>query len=281
MKLSIKHFTRYSFDQPVFFEPHYLRFRPRTGPHLKLLSYKTEIFPAIQGASNQFDPEGNLLQFCWFSGTHNSMEIKAESVVELQSFSPFEFLIHPSEFTSFPFEYSTDSISLLQPSLKKLPLNRELKEFTEQIAGNANHQTIPFLSALTREIFDKIKLETREKGAPQLPEKTFNSATGSCRDLSWLQINLLRHCGIAARFVSGYLFLDAEDPEYELHAWLEVYLPGAGWIGLDPSHGVFADQKYIPVAASADYKNTMPVTGSVRGDGKAKLQTDLVIVLAG
>ena len=115
------------------------------------------------------------------------------------------------------------------------------------------------------------------EGRPYHPNKLFQLKSGSCRDLAWMQIQLLRNLGFAGRFVSGYFYLDAENPEFELHAWLEVFIPGAGWIGLDPSHGMLAGDAHIPVASSSNYENTMPVSGSVRGSANSTLKNDLII----
>ncbi len=119
----------------------------------------------------------------------------------------------------------------------------------------------------------------RLTGNPHHPNELFRLKTGSCRDFAWMQIQILRNLGFAARFVSGYFYLDAESPEFELHAWIEVFVPGAGWIGLDPSHGILAGNAHIPVASSANYQNTMPVSGTVRGEATSKLKTELQIEL--
>lgn len=277
MKLCIRHFTQYSYGHDVFLEPHYLRFRPRSVSYLKLIDFTLDVLPMPEGSSSQADPENNRVEFCWFSGMHSTMEVRAESVVELTPFNPFEFLLYPAQFTRFPYRYPTDMMPVLQNALAHLRLEKDLLLFQEKLAKESDYQTIPFLQALTQAIHNRTTLELREKGTPYTPEKTFRNQGGSCRDLAWMQLQLLRMSGFATRFMSGYLYLETEDPEFELHAWLEVYLPGAGWIGLDPSHGIFTDHHYMPVAASVQHENTMPVTGTVRGDAKALLKTELDI----
>jgi transglutaminase-like putative cysteine protease len=126
-------------------------------------------------------------------------------------------------------------------------------------------------------LHDDFKVEYRETGQPFSPNKTFKFKRGSCRDLSWLLISLLRNRGIAARFVSGYFYFDMDEPAYELHAWVEVFLPGNGWLGLDPSHGIFTGNSHFPIVSSAHYENTMPVSGGIRGSATSKLKTQLSI----
>jgi transglutaminase-like putative cysteine protease len=126
-------------------------------------------------------------------------------------------------------------------------------------------------------IFTDFNAESRLLGPPHDSNLTFHIKKGSCRDLSWMQIQLLRFMGIAARFVSGYYFLPTQNTPPELHGWLEVYLPGAGWVGFDPSHGCIAGSSHIPVCASSQYQNTMPVTGSFEGSGTSTLSTNLNI----
>ena len=277
MKLRIRHNTKYNYESAVFFEPHYFRFRPRSGPHLTLLSYNFSMSPQPEGTHSILDPEGNLIQLCWFSGLHPQLTVEVETEVELKEFNPFGFLIQPAEYDSFPFQYTPEILPVLKPALEHIALEKDLMLFAEQLAETSGRKTITFLSLLTKKVFETISLQIREDGPPHSPEITFGLKEGSCRDLSWMQIQILRYLGFATRFVSGYLYLDTEDPEFELHAWLEVYLPGAGWIGLDPSHGVFADRNYVAVASSVRYEHTMPVTGSVRGNAQATLVTELEI----
>ena len=138
---------------------------------------------------------------------------------------------------------------------------------------------IPFLTNLTTKIHDDFILESRQEGIPFAPDKTFEIKNGSCRDLVWMQIQLLRHMGIAAKFVSGYFYLPLENSEFELHAWLEVFLPGAGWIGFDPSHGILAGNSHIPIASSTHFENTMTVTGTIRGEATSDLISKVMIEL--
>ena len=151
-------------------------------------------------------------------------------------------------------------------------------DYGNKILKESGGKTIDFISMLTQSIHRDFKLEIREEGKPHWPDETFIFGKGSCRDLAWMQIQLLRHLGFAARFVSGYFYPIVEDPEFELHAWVEVYIPGAGWIGFDPSHGLMASNSHIPIASSAQHEKTMTVTGNIRGSATSKLEANLMIV---
>jgi len=277
MLIGIKHLTEYTFSEDVFFEPHYFRFRPKDTAHAVVKEFKLEIEPEPSGLSEQFDIENNHNQFCWFEDSHRRMKIVVESVVQVTEFNPFNFFIHPSEYLSIPFDYDKRTKPLLIPSLEADITSESIKDFALEILRNSNNQSISFLAQLTKEIHKAFSLKTRESGNPHLPGFTFKQKQGSCRDLAWMQIHMLRQLGIASRFVSGYYYIDSNQPEYELHAWVEAYLPGSGWIGLDPSHGMLTDCYHIPVASSAYHENTMPVIGTVRGSAKSTLKNELEI----
>jgi len=277
MRFKVIHNTEYQFSNDVFFEPHYLRLKPRNTSFLELKSFNLEIAPNPAGISEQADPENNFIHFCWFNNTHNKMEIRLQFEVESKDFNPFNFLIHPIKYSEVPFKYSPDLEKILKPSLKRKKLDEPVIEYGNEILKKSEQKTINFLANLTQAIHLDFKLEIRLIGKPYHPNELFRLKNGSCRDLAWMQIQILRNLGFASRFVSGYYYFDAENPEFELHAWLEVFIPGAGWIGLDPSHGMLAGNAHIPVASSANYQNTMPVSGSVRGDATSELKNDLNI----
>lgn len=277
MRIKIVHETEYSFNKEVFLEPHYLRFKPKSMPFLDLESHRFDISTVPSGISEQLDVEGNVVHFCWFDGMHKNINIKSEAVLKIKPFKPFNFLIYPVSCSIIPFEYPKQIRALLALYLESTKINGALLDYGRGILKTVESNTISFLSQLTTQIHQDFVLETREKGAPFHPDETYEGKTGSCRDLSWMQIQLLRNLGLAARFVSGYYYVDVEDPQYELHAWIEVFVPGAGWIGFDPSNGIATANMHIPVCSSVHYGNTMPVSGSVRGDAQAQLKTNLKI----
>ena len=276
-RLKITHETTYTFSTEVFIEPHHLRFQPRVTPHNRLESFDIDLATTPTGLSEQTDAENNLVHFCWFSGMHRSLSIRAMSVVLLTENNPFDFILFPNRYFDMPFEYSPPLTHVLRAALHATKIHLPLVDYGTRVLEGAAYKTINFITALTSQICYDFTLETRLEGEPLEPGVTFASKKGSCRDLSWMQIQLLRHLGVAARFVSGYFFVESAHPEPELHAWVEVYLPGAGWIGFDPSNGILAGSAHVPVCSSSQYENTMPVTGSFRGKATSKLTTSLSV----
>ena len=277
MEIEIIHETEYAYKSEVFFEPHYFRFKPNDTPYASLKEFRIQVFPKPMGISEQTDAENNTVHFSWFEGMHLKLSVKVISVLTIKPYNAFNFLLYPSSHNQLPFSYSEDLKNLLEPCLEKIDLSDSLRKYGEDIMSKANHNTLTFLSELTIRIHKDFILEIREVGEPYLPDETFALKRGSCRDFAWMQIQLLRHLGMAARFASGYFYIEAEDPKFELHGWTEVFLPGAGWIGFDPSNGIRTTNMYFLVSSSANYLNTMPVSGSVRGDAPSILTTSLEI----
>lgn len=277
MKFKIVHKTEYQFSKSVFLEPHYLMFKPRNAPHLNLESHHLKLSVTPAGISEQLDAEANFVHFCWFDGLHESVNITSEAVVNSKERNPFNFLIYPPHFNTMPFLYSDNSRQLLQRYLSAIPIHVDLAQYGNSILASKKNDTLSFLTELTMAIHADFIVESREEGIPFEPDKTFRLKKGSCRDLVWMQIHLLRNLGVASRFVSGYYYIAIENPHYELHAWTEVFLPGAGWIGFDPSNGIGTGHTHIAIASSSHYENTMPVSGTVRGEASSHLKTSLVI----
>jgi transglutaminase-like putative cysteine protease len=277
MKFNITHNTVYLFDSEVFLEPHYLRFRPKQTPYLDVTDFSITILSEPAGHKVIQDEENNILDFCWFEGMTTKLTITATSILETKTYNPFDFLIYPVHYNQLPLQYDELQKKLLFAALEGQLISQLLLDYGTSILKASNFNTIPFLTNLTKQLHDDFKVEYREEGAPLRPDDTFNLKKGSCRDLSWMQINLLRQLGIAARFVSGYYYFDMDEPAYELHAWVDVFIPGIGWLGLDPSHGILTGNTHFPIASSAHFENTMPVSGGIRGSATSKLLTQLSI----
>lgn len=277
MTLKIRHQTDYVFDSDVFLEPHYLRFRPRPTACIAIVDFSIDIYPKPEGLESIRDEENNGVEFAWFEGMINTLSITSTSVLEIGAFNPFDFLIYPEQFNQLPFQYNDLQKKLLFSALEVQPISQALIDYGVALQKACSYNTTQYISLLTKQLHDDFNVIYREIGSPLLPDETFQLKQGSCRDLSWMQIHLLRQQGIAARFVSGYYYFDMDFPQYELHAWVQVFLPGTGWLGLDPSHGVLTGNTHIPIASSAFFEQTMPVSGGIRGSASSTLTTQLSI----
>lgn len=278
MKYVVQHISRYGFENAIFLEPHLFRFFPRQSRHCRLLSYELEITPKPAGSTLCEESSGTIAAHCWFEGLHHTLEIRAGLSVEIVPHNPFGFFITSPENTQLPLRYDDNTLKMLATSLETEPLSDGMRAFSDGIFTSAGGSTVPFITSMTAAIASQFRIITREDGPPWAPGETFAARKGSCRDVAWLQIHLLRNRGIAARFVSGYCYLVTDgNPEWELHAWVEVYIPGVGWMGHDPTHGLACAMNHIPIAASPYPAHTMPVSGSFRGAGASTLHNKIHI----
>jgi transglutaminase-like putative cysteine protease len=277
LTLYITHTTRYEFEGPVFFEPHYFRFRPARRPYINVTEFNLQIDPLPTGISEFQDAESNSVQLCWFDDTHTEMNLKAVSKIEISEFNPFQFLIYPPEYMTYPFTYDENLTQTLAPYMKKINIEESLSTVGKRILEESAYDTFAFLKNLNKFVFEEFTVKYRDKGAPLNPDTSFKQKEGSCRDLSWMLIQLLRNMGYASRFTSGYFYFKHDNNVFDLHAWFDVYIPGAGWVGFDPSHGILAGAHHIPVCSSALPENTLPVSGNIRGKYHSTIQSKVTI----
>jgi uncharacterized protein (DUF2126 family)/transglutaminase-like putative cysteine protease len=272
---ALHHVTHYRYDRPVQLGPQVIRLRPAPHCRGKVLSYSLRVEPS-HFINWQQDPFANYMARLVFPEKTTEFKVTVDLVVEMAVYNPFDFFLEPSAET-FPFVYAPAQEQELAPYLAKLPLTGKFKHYVAglNVAEQAENapRTIDFLVGMNQRVNQDIRYLIRMEPGVQTPEETLQLGSGSCRDSAWLLVQVLRHCGLAARFVSGYLIQLAPDVKSldgpsgtevdftDLHAWCEVYLPGAGWIGLDPTSGLLAGEGHIPLACTPHPSSAAPIEG--------------------
>jgi transglutaminase-like putative cysteine protease len=280
MLFTIEHRTEYHFTRPVFFEPHHLRFCPRSDGSQRVVRYELQIDPSPAGTTQAYDLNGNLITVAWFNELHDRMVIRSFAEVETLRENPFDFVITAGS-GRLPVGYQPWELSTLAPALRRsaVPIHVDpARELAEQLREASRGEVVSFVSRLTETICHRFKRVQREQGLPWPPATTIEQRQGACRDLAVLWVDICRAVGLAARFVSGYYEGDPTREKHFLHAWGEVYLPGAGWRGFDPTNGLAITDRHVAVAASADPQHAAPVTASYRGNNvEAELYADVIV----
>ena len=271
--VALNHVTHYHYDRPVTLGPQVVRLRPAPHARTRVLSYAMRVEPATHFVNWQQDPQANYLARLVFPEKTTGFRIEVDLVVEMAVLNPFDFFLEPSAET-IPFRYDESLTAELAPYRVRSAATPAFQAYLDAIPREPT-PTIDFLVGLNQRLQQDIRYLIRMEPGVQTPEETLVSAAGSCRDSGWLLVQLLRHLGMAARFVSGYLIQLKSDVKSldgpsgtevdftDLHAWCEVYLPGAGWIGLDPTSGLLAGEGHIPLACSPDPSSAAPVSGAL------------------
>lgn len=265
MIFKIDHITRYRYDKQVFLEPHTIRLRPRNDCSQRLHKFAMRVEPPQVGKSDCVDLEGNDTISIWFEGLHNELIISTRSVVETLRKNPFDFIVQSEEALILPISYPDHHKPYLIPYQRREPVSAEVYKFATNIAEEANSQTLAFLRTLSLHICDKFKHISRKSGNPYPPEVTLAKKKGACRDMAVLFIDACRALGIAARYVSGYRDGESTSTERHLHAWAEVYIPGGGWRGFDPSFGLAVSDTHVALASGITPHSAAPISGTYRG----------------
>lgn len=268
MRYRVLHQTRYAYDAAVYLEPHTVRLRPRDGGGQRLLAWSIRVEPEPATITEALDLEGNVLTHAWFEGLTSALRFDVAFDVETTRPNPFDYLLLPpgDALLPWPARASTPPAFLSRGDAP----SPEVAAFAERLAKSAPGIT-GFLADLTSELYAVMTVDEREFGDPWPPGQTFTARHGSCRDLAVLFVDACRAVGIPSRFVSGYQEGDRDQDSRELHAWAEAFIPGGGWRGYDPTHGLAVADRHIAVAAAAHPRDAAPVTGTYRGRASQSL----------
>jgi uncharacterized protein (DUF2126 family)/transglutaminase-like putative cysteine protease len=284
MQVQIENWMRYTYEKPVSFSPHKIRLYPRTDPTIitHRLQTLTNIPSDVQYRRDLYD---NLIANCFFVEPANTLELRVQLEVELWPKNPFHFLLAPYA-VDLPFSYAETEARVLAPYREILPADEVDSDEIWRLDGKRS--TVDALVDLAQTLHSEIGYEVREDGEARPPSRTLELRSGACRDTALLAASILRKIGLAVRLVSGFLcefqieVLDRR-ADSALHAWIEVFLPGAGWVGVDPTNGTFCDHRFIPTAAGVLMSDIASVEGSYFGNEKvpadfqAKLELELVV----
>lgn len=268
--LLVRHTTEYSYASPVRFGRHRMMFRPRDSHSLRLLETSLSIVPQPQRISWKYDQSGNSVAYAEF-GDGEATSLLFVSTIEILHYEhhqPTELLGQSAE--QYPFAYAPDELPDLQPvmMLHRPDDDGRLTAWATAIAEASDGRTLGILEDMMVAIRRDVSYRRRPSPGTQDPALTLELGTGTCRDFALLMIEALRVLGFAARFVSGYIFSPARANHQgggNTHAWVQVYLPGCGWIEMDPTNGIFGNRDLIRVAAARDHKQALPLSGSYIG----------------
>ncbi|MBX7166165.1 MAG: transglutaminase family protein [Pirellulales bacterium] len=273
IRVALFHETSYRYDRPILLGPHLVRLKPAPHTRTPVISYSLKVEPREHFLNWQQDPQSNFVARVVFPDRVPELRVVVDLVAEMSTINPFDFFLEPDA-EEFPFTYNPWQAPELAPFLVVGPGGPRLDAWIASI-DRKPRKTVDFLVELNQRLHGEVDYLVRLEPGVQEPERTLELGSGSCRDSAWLLVQVLRRLGIAARFVSGYLIqlkpdvksLDGpsgtEHDFTDLHAWCEAYLPGAGWVGLDPTSGLLTGEGHIPLAATPEPLSAAPISGSL------------------
>ena len=283
---ALHHVTHYKYDRPVQLGPQVVRLRPAPHCRSNVISYSLRIEPEQHFVNWQQDPFANYQARLVFPEKTREFKVTVDLVVEMAVYNPFDFFLEPQA-ENFPFKYTASQAEELAPYLVAEEVTPLVQAYLDKI-DRKEQRTIDFLVGINQQVQSDVNYLIRMEPGVQTPEETLTNGSGSCRDSGWLLVQLLRHMGLAARFVSGYLIQLTPDVKAldgpsgttvdftDLHAWCEVYLPGAGWIGLDATSGLLAGEGHIPLACTPTPSSAAPIEGVV-DDAEVEFGHEMVV----
>jgi uncharacterized protein (DUF2126 family)/transglutaminase-like putative cysteine protease len=284
IRVALNHKTHHQYAKEVWLSPQIVRLRPAPHTRTPVVSYSLSVSPAEHFINWQQDPYSNYQARLVFPKKTREFRIEVDLVADLTVVNPFDFFIE-THAQKYPFHYGDLLTSELSPYLATEPLGEPFNALLQEVRRESA-TTIDYLVELNQKLQQRIKYVIRLEPGIQTPDHTLTCLSGSCRDTAWLLVQILRNLGLAARFVSGYLIQLVPDVKplegpggatqdfADLHAWVEVYLPGAGWIGLDPTSGLLAGEGHIPLASTAHASSAAAITGFFSPDNESILESD-------
>lgn len=278
MRIRIRHETRYDYGAPVLLLPQRLRLRPREGPELTVLRHDLQVSPTARPRWS-LDADGNAVASCWFEGLTRRFAVVLEAEVRTIATDAFDFVLDDGA-VDLPIRLSAPERSALAPFVapRTPPRGRPgVAALAAEVRAATGPSTVAFLVAACRAVHERTTWIRRPRGRARPASITLAARRGACRDTAVLLAEVFRSVGLPARFVSGYAVVPIADAGHDLHAWTEVYLPGAGWRGFDPTRGLAVDERYVPLAASATPEGAAPIAGGFVG-GKGATMTASVAV---
>ncbi|WP_105421805.1 DUF2126 domain-containing protein [Neorhizobium sp. T25_27] len=288
IKASVYHLTHYMYDKPVRLGPQIIRLKPAAHSRTKVLSHSLKVTPSNHFVNLQQDPYGNYLARFVFPDPVTEFKIEVDLVADMTVYNPFDFFVE-EEAMKWPFSYPPELVEDLSIYMVPEPPEPALADYLKTFDMSPDQPTVDMIVGINARLQQAIGYVIRMEPGVQTPEQTLTSAMGSCRDTSWLLVQILRHLGLAARFVSGYLIQLTPDLKAldgpsgtevdftDLHAWCEVYLPGAGWVGLDPTSGLLTGESHIPLAATPHFRNAAPISGGYFGEAETSFAFDMKV----
>jgi transglutaminase-like putative cysteine protease len=276
MHFSGCHVTRYRYSSPVKCLPLDIRLKPRADYRQRLLEYKLEIDPSPNAISNSLDWDGNEVATAWFGHELDTLTISTSFEAETDDGDPFQFLLR-ADATRLPLVPAANEESHFAVYARPRAVTAEVEELVHELARDANFDTLKFVCDFNQWIYCHLEKIVRPTGVAWRPRQTLRESRGACRDLAVLFIEGCRLMNVPSRFVSGYSARSDDLTNHELHAWAEVFLPGGGWRGFDPSLGLAVTERHLAVAAGATPAEAAPTSGQFSGNATGHLETEVSI----